>query len=327
MTTATDIPPAPTGDYSLVVGSPSQQSDTCLDSSDGFAWQCTTGALLNLGVSNPPWTAAQISVSPNNQLDRHGFSYGAMPPNFSGTASASLMNDTNDPEFGPALFFYQPFDKIVVLPIDANLHSPPPSKRSLWSSSERSSSEKVKRGSNGSALKAGDQAWLCYWNNTMLEGFIYVEKNTTADSNNTSVAESIVSSEAAQPTPSPGEKRDEHRQRYHLWDGFNTANAKAQLPANIPQLYPRIVKLQERRDPQTRKQPYCTVMQLQADNTFAPVPGNTTTIDLPETDATASNERIVFVPVRPRSTEATSEPTMDKRQSAANFCHCEWLSH
>ena len=332
-TTASNISPAPTGDFSLIVGASSESSATCLDSSQSQAWQCTSGAFLSLSVSNPQWDTAQISITNDDTSTKNHqrVAVGSMPPSLIGTAPASLMNDTNDPEYGPALFFIQPFDKLVVLPIDYPLNDSSPSKRSTWSSFG-GSSDLVERGT-GQYLHPGDQAWLCYWNRTSLEGFIYVERNTSADDNSTAAANSIATTNAAQatstapppasPTPAPGQRRDVGY-GVHFWDKAKSDNPGS-WPSGVPPLYPRIVKLQERRDPQIRVQPYCEVRQIQDDLSFAPIPGNTTTITLAEQNPDNNDEHVVFAPFVRRGSDA-SEDSLSKRQNIPGFCHCEWLS-
>ena len=367
-TTASNIPPAPTGDFSLLMGAPSESSPSCVDSNQEPTWGCASGAFLSMNVSNPMWDAAQISVSNHNFMGSHGgILPGAVPPSFNGPVSASLMNDTNDPEFGPALFFYQPFDKVVVLKYpNSALNASTPTKRSSISLPDQFH-ELTERGSP-EEIQEGQSAWVCYWNNTSLEGFIYVEKNASASANDTSAASSIGVTDAPQPTPPPQSppslrRRDsrnchnnstshensrsqnnstsqDHGSKHncddkngdndngcghhHCHDYFSDKDKSSNgWPSNWAPPYPRVVKLQERRDRQTRKQAYCQVMQVQPDKSFAPAPGPPQIVNLTETDTDVNNEETVFVPNRRRS---LGDGLIVERQNVANFCHCEWLS-
>ena len=387
-TTASGIMPAPTGQFSILMGATAESSSSCIDGSLVSTWECASGAFLSMNVTNPMWDAAQISLSNDNFWDHGKPSYGAVAPSFNGTVSASLMNDTRDPQFGPALFFYQLFDKVVVLQYpNTALNATPSSKQSTIPTSDKLLKHAPR--SNPGDLKEGDQAWVCYWNNTSLEGFIYVEQNASANANDTAVASSIALTDAPQPTPPPPSNR--RRDKHHDDDNNNNYNNSSSSsnnnssssddhkdsdndnddgdgdgdgdngddsgsdddddddnhhshhhhhfsnedkgkdsggnswPSNVPQLYPKVIKLQERRDTQTKKQAYCQAMQVQSDNSFAPVPGPLQIVNLQENDADINDQRVVFVPNRRRS-PADESKEIQKRQSVANFCHCEWLS-
>ena len=93
------------------------------------------------------------------------------------------MGDVDDAERGPAYFFQQPYDKLVILP-EAALFNGSYSKR--WLDDELDSevekgtqSELEKRNDSFFFPQPGDRPWFCFWNNTILEGFIYVTENTT----------------------------------------------------------------------------------------------------------------------------------------------------
>ena len=381
-TTASGIMPAPTGQFSILMGATSESSPSCVDAGLVSTWECASGAFLSMNVTNPMWDAAQISLS-NDDFWEHGKqSYGAVAPSFNGTESASLMNDTRDPQFGPALFFYQLFDKVVVLKYpNPALNASVSTKRSSIPTSDKLLKHAAR--SNPSDLKEGDQAWVCYWNNTSLEGFIYVEKDTAANANETAVASSIIAPDAPPPSPTPPPPSNQKRDRYYdddddnddgggdgdsggddKWDDSNSGDKHgggdsdddddnggddddddddhhhhhrhhnedknkgsggSSWPSNVPPLYPKVIKLQERRDTQTSKPAYCQAMQVQSDNSFAPVPGPPQIVNLTETDADVNDERVVFVPNRRRDS-VDEESDIQKRQNVAHFCHCEWLS-
>ena len=391
-TTASNIPPAPTGPYSLFLGTPSEISSSCLDTNQAPAWQCANqGAFLNMEVSNPMWDAAQISITTNSSKSSHGFPFGARPPTFNGTATASLMNDTNDPELGPALFFVQTFNKVVILPYTGNNingtgstpsggpaaaapsgAATPPGKRS-----STSLSTKMSRLLGRGDLDGGDDesllAWVCFWNNTTLEGFIYVEQNASVSSNDTAAANSVATTAGPQATPTTHSKRDSdggnegsdgdskndgessddgnsgshnnggkngnggknwnsgndnnnnagsgggdggHGHSHHHFSNENKGT-NGSWPPNIPLSYPRIIKLQERRDPTGGQPAYCQVMQVNSDYSFYPAPGDNPPVNLNETDDGSVNQRVVYAPTR---------RDLSSRQNVADFCHCEWLS-
>lgn len=83
------------------------------------------------------------------------------------------MKDKDSPSLGPALFFWDYYDKIVIVPENSfSSHS----KRHL------SESEIFERGmdwAEGSVAVAGAKPWFCVWNATVIEVFIYMQQNTT----------------------------------------------------------------------------------------------------------------------------------------------------
>lgn len=346
-TTATNLPPAPTGAFALVMGAPDETSSSCLGQAQDQAWQCATGIVLDMSVSNPQWDAAQISIWSSNASMMGHNTIKAFPPSLYGqSARASLMNDTNSPQNGPALFFVEQFDKMVVLPYQAlPQNSSAPAKRSLPSLPEMLF-ELVGRGNQGSNQGSDqgsgqgqgqgqdqdqgqgqdqqspeDMIWFCYWNGTILEGFIYLDLDASATSNDTAEADSLATTAAPAATPPPDQKRDNHHHHHHFYD--EDKGGGNNWPSNLPPFYPKIVKLQERRDPQRHGPAYCQLMEWQ-NGTFVAPPGKPTIVNLTETDL-QTNEEAVFDPNRRRSLE-TREPALQGRQSAPDFCHCQWIS-
>lgn len=91
--------------------------------------------------------------------------YGAQPPILNESTTMSLMNAKDYLEKGPAYVFHKQFDKLVILPEDTfdnfNLRR---QRRGLQNYNY----------SKANYAPSGDKPWFCYWNGTLLEGFIFV---------------------------------------------------------------------------------------------------------------------------------------------------------
>merc|ERR1712054_508629 len=87
------------------------------------------------------------------------------------------VQDSDSPNAGPAFYFQQFYDKLVVLPEDT------------WDASalptSSSSSKKAKRQfpqidpgwlHQRQVAQPGDKPWFCVWNKTFIEGFVYVQQ-------------------------------------------------------------------------------------------------------------------------------------------------------
>jgi hypothetical protein len=345
-TTPSGLPDAPTGDYNIFLGGASEASNSCVSPSGRLAWSCTPGmgfSAMNLTVTNPMWDRATVQLSPSIMPP---IILGALPPNVSASISAPLMNDTLDPELGPALFFHQVFDKIVIVPLSW-LNSSTPSKRSPDPSEM---SDLHERNSN---KHMSPNVWVCYWNNTSLDGFIYVNSTSISISNETSLASSL----ASQPTPAPDP--DMSNRKRHEWgkdngrnkdddggyggggnhkdddggDGFNqnghghwhqhddnnsTRHGWSNQGAIPFRPYPNRVKVQEYRDPAiaSKTPPYCLSMQISNGFDLVPPPGGSQRLDLSESSITNSR----FTLFGKRRIDA---PNLDKRDGGT--CYCEWL--
>ena len=216
------------------------------------------------------------------------------------------------------MFFQQPYDKIVVLP--SNQLQSSSSKRGLGASSDMIHGARDSTSAfRNQFAQPGDQPWFCYWNGTILEGFIYVTENTTfASGNNTSLSSTAApSATATYNSPSSP-------------SSTSVTNNYVQQPQWVPP-YPRVIKIEERRLMDNAIKPYCIQMQVLDDGGINSVPdssGNPITIQLDEYEPPAQNS----VQLGPKKRETRSNDffasegdEMRKRQSESD-CHCEWLS-
>jgi hypothetical protein len=234
-----------------------------------------------------------------------------------------LVSDLDYKAYGPAYHFADRYDKLVILR---------PEELNLFTSKMKRQDFRQKF-----QVRPGDYPWYCFWNNTYIEGYIYVDDNSTAASftafptnapsgspsasydlagflatASTAAPASLTGSNSppgATPTPAPAVRRD--------------AQSDASLPPRIPP-YPRIVKIEERRLPNS-PQPYCQQMVLLDNGRIAPaLNGN----DGPK--------KILLQEIDPTYEEyfqAQATPTGNakrgvgllQRSDPSDACHCQWM--
>lgn len=165
--------------------------------------------------------------------------YGAQPPLMTQAQVMGLAIDSQSPERGPAWFFQAPYNKVVVVPENALLPSSN-DKRQYVSSHDPSPSSFM--GRKGTA-QVGQNPWICYWNGTILETFIYV--NQTSSYGASSSARSSSTTGAATATYSQSAQTSDAQSSYGDPDFVAP--------------YPKVIKVQERRVPRGFQTipPYC----------------------------------------------------------------------
>ncbi len=323
--TPSDLPPLPTGSFVLNLGTPSVTNNACLNNkSESSAWQCTNGTDLNIEITQP---GCQFSlIGPTNAPIR----YGAQPPQLLGPTKMQLMNDKGLLNKGPAFFFQQAFDKIVV--VRESDFSATSMKRSFSENGEYDEFAALEDrdvsqyGPPALIATPPSRPWYCFWNGTMLEGFIFVQENTTLFNASTSASShapdqppfasnSIPSitnmgSPAASSTPGSWPKRD------------------ISAPINLAS-FPKVVKIEERRNAQNPVQPYCQQMQILDNNTpglLRDQAGQLIRVNLTENEPEQEKEMTHGPPSRRRSWHLRRDGPAEKRDMAGSNCECQWLS-
>lgn len=120
--------------------------------------------------------------------------YGAQPPVLSRTPyTLTLEYDKRNVSAGPALFFWDYFDKIVIIPEselprssrrrrDANLDT----RGITWTEEDVSEAHLQARSSRTIRRQigeTGEKPWFCVWNATVIEAFIFVNQTTSKPTN------------------------------------------------------------------------------------------------------------------------------------------------
>ncbi|KAL1301676.1 hypothetical protein AAFC00_005893 [Neodothiora populina] len=325
--------PPPTGTYALTLGMPEETRSACLtNQSYAAAWDCNIPGPPALAISIQETSTSSGSFEgaclfdTSDYDDYTNFSYGTQTPSTSFSQFIAVQ-DNDDPDRGPAYYFQALYDKLVILP-QSSLPSPysQPEKRSPWFTGESDWSTRKQ-------IAAGEKPWFCYWNGTMLEGFIY-SANYTDDSNSSAVnPASITSSLSSTPTSSssyftttvsgvsttatltaasatsatPSPYSSTNAERGPDGDAYD------ELPS-----FGRLVKIEERRV-QSNLAPYCQLMQILDDGTAGAVSdadGNPIRITLGETDPTYGAYQ----------SSSSSSSGSSRRDRVAGGCHCQWWS-
>nr|OQO24843.1 hypothetical protein B0A51_10330 [Rachicladosporium sp. CCFEE 5018] len=337
---------APTGSYALTLTTPTNVVAGCLvNQAMAGAWSC--------GLAGNPALAISVGVSPGPKATNgaalyygstdteicYGSQYQFMATDF---APFLTVQDNDDLAKGPAFYFEQTYDKIVVVP--ENTFAVPPdanakAKRQNWQLPPG-------WGQQRQVVNPGERPWFCVWNNTVIEGFIYVTEpiaaNWTATTTSSTASATAMGGLASQisPAPTPGpttmtisgqvvtttvsssaSSTNTWRNAHHDSDAddhtFRRLRARqtaAPMPGGLYDtlnMYPYVVKLEERRLPGNAVQPYCQQYQILNNGQYGPVV-------YPNTQD----------PVLLMLEESDPPYGKVKRGQAdmAGSCHCQWSS-
>lgn len=293
--------PLPTGEFDLNLGPAEEVQSDCLPDSQGPAWDCNMfdAATLMLQINNI--TRGQGAFIYPKQST--GFGFGTRAP----TTVLSMINlviDRDSPDAGNAYQFQVLYNKLVILS-----HSTFNQSSTGYQSKKRSPVQLERRD-----LLAGERPWFCYWNNTMLEGFIYLDHAKSETLTPSSTAASNTSASATAPCKVHGLSEEPADSK-----STECPTAEENLANTVDNnIYTGNVKLEERRIAGSPS-PYCTQMQILDNGIAAPVvdpdSGDAITINLQENDPTV---------------EAYNAAGMSRRKTkrglVAGSCHCQWFS-
>jgi hypothetical protein len=251
--------------------------------------------------------------------------YGLQTPDLA-LQRMQLVLDLDYKAYGPAYHFQAHYDKLVVLRPEE-----------LGPGSGLNKRQDDKNFRQRFQVRPGDLPWYCFWNHTYIEGYIYVEDNSTAASYTTfptqvpsgsssaslNIAAFPATASTAPPvtgtfptipagvavTPSPVARRD--------------TQSDAAAPPRMPP-YPRIVKIEERRLPNS-PQPYCQQMILLDNGKIAPATNGNDgpkKIWLQEVDPTYDD----YYAAQATSTGNTKrDADLRGRSDPNDACHCQWM--
>ncbi|KAI1387443.1 uncharacterized protein F4822DRAFT_406493 [Hypoxylon trugodes] len=299
-----DLPPLPEGNFSMFLGRNNRISNTCFsDPTLAQAWSC------DLTFSQLAMSIKKLTGQPNisdysfgflyndsSSLKNNVYSYGVQPPDIT-DMKLKLVSDVNEASRGPAWNFEVGYNKTVIVPepfISAGSASP-------------SSSQKRRRMLFGGDFKRkqaqiGEQPWICHWDNTIMEAFIYAGQNNSyshpmdpGQITNAPTASGSNGGGGPAPTPTPGaadagnggefggpsqgphgDPQDFHTSA-SASDGAATATSASPpapsfdkglpMPFSPAPIYPRVVKVEERRNSaSTSTKPWCRKVRIVGDN-------------------------------------------------------------
>lgn len=283
---ATALPPLPTGLFNIHLFEPSFSTSDCLVESYQEAWACTIQGDLNLNVSDYAENMTTISI--NSSFSPGFWRYGPQPPEVQNLLAVLPMQDIEHTDKGPAYYFQQSFDKLVILNGDDfndDLEKRSPMNKEGYADLGR-------RGSSSSAaIQPPSRTWFCHWNGTLLEAFIFSQESAQQ------------STPTLNPTGTPDPMKFLRRD-----------------PAPFPsttKTYPKTIKVEERRNPVNDVGPYCEPMII-LDRVTATRDKSRSTIRLNETEPSLNNPD-----TRRRD---LLEGQMIEKRSVVHGCQCKWLS-
>ncbi|KAL8998717.1 MAG: hypothetical protein Q9169_002272 [Polycauliona sp. 2 TL-2023] len=306
--TPTNLPTLPTGSFFVPLRNLTRSANSCLQSYP-MAWNCADEQDLKLDLS----TAGSISISPRFPAQNHKVRFGPQLPQLDKPIPLQLMGDKEGMEKGPAWWFQQLFTKVVVVRDgDFNAYEGVNDKR--WFDFQYARKEKRQ-----SIAPVASKPWFCYWNNTTLEGFIYVTQNFSGQYQRVSPGYEASSSAAADPEALASDYGSGSLDSYLSSSSESPDTLRKRLLVDPTKLaaYSKDIKIVERRNSATDPAPYCVHMQIMNDGSAQPVPdeiGNPATIELIETSPTYETRK-----------EKRAKPW--QRGATGDGCECEWISN
>lgn len=190
----------PMGTFSITLGDAEEVQSNCLvDGSPQQAWGCNLapnslmGLVIEDIVGDGEGSGATLFYNSADEEIASGAQLSYMQTNFSPFLT---VTDNDDKSSGLAFYFQDFYDKVVVVPENAI---------------DFSNSKRVKRDgyyhepfvvpdawkSRKELLQPGEKPWFCVWNETFVEGFIYIDEKIVSNSSSSS------SSSTSTSTPSP----------------------------------------------------------------------------------------------------------------------------
>ncbi|KAI9824799.1 MAG: hypothetical protein M1832_001627 [Thelocarpon impressellum] len=327
--------PIPSGTFSLRLADAVYKSDLCLkDPKQRGAWSCAfpnKKTNMQLQVTEMQDSAPLIQIFAPAQPDGLP-KYGAQPPTVGAPTVMGRATDLDDPARGPAFVFQTPYTKIVIVRNNSLGAEAGPDKRAIleamelhereeWEALEERDGLDVRdellsrnwggdgdgdRGGRGKLrpfrnipnVKKGDQPWYCYWNNTVLEGFVYLNQDSSA---------------VTQPA------NDTDDDPASLASNGTVQDAPPEA-APLGAVFPRVFKLEELRVGGSLKTspPYCVQMQATSDGEVDALlgqDGKPVQVQLDESSTPLVRRRWGF-----------SRRMAQKRQEGTGNCRCRWMA-
>lgn len=280
--TPANLPSLPTGTFGLPFQINESPGACFNDTTQAQAWKCSIAnqysmtLTINSLPSTPNGPMFDISINCNESAtyENNLFFYGEQAPTISTRTALQLVNDTLDPNRGPAWFKMMPYNKTVIVRESflSVPNSQPTSSASSSNNNKRDSGDLTGSLSFAAAgpfgrkgampAQAGDKPWVCTWPDTILEVFIYPNQNT-------SMYKISLSSTYTPVTTTPTSTSSTSTYSGMSIDGapVTTTDTSATVASatptqfpNAPPPYPRVVKMEERR---MANSPQATCVQYQ----------------------------------------------------------------
>ncbi|KAH6616592.1 hypothetical protein C7974DRAFT_48027 [Boeremia exigua] len=317
----------PTGAFSLPLGFPQEANPGCLVQANEYsAWSCKMTfapvilTINSTGIDSNGNTQQRASTRGGASLDGV-IQYGAQTPQLD-LQAMDLVLDLDYKSYGPAYHFHTRYDKVVILRPEELTAGSALKKRQIGDN--MSSRQRF-------TVQPGDYPWYCYWNNTYIEGYIYAEDNSTAatftalptmwpTNSPTSTVTDVAAVAGATQAPSTAATFPTAAAEVIPTPTVARRDAIADAAASSSRIppYPRVVKIEERRLPDS-PQPYCQRMVLLDNGRIAPAPnGNDPAVALwlQEQDPTYDEYNLASV---------QNKRDVERRGDPSDSCHCQWM--
>lgn len=269
--TPPNMPALPTGTFSLPLQKDEGPGACFNDTTQAQAWSCNIpyqyglSITINSLIPTPGGPMYNISINRNESatVASSVFYYGEQAPAITKPTFLQLVNDTLDPNRGPAWFKMLPYNKTVV--VHETFLSVPTAAPTASSNNKRDAIQVSGSLTFGAAgpfhrkgvmpAQVGDKPWVCTWPDTILEVFIYPNQNTSMYKFSLSSTYTPVS---ATPTPTAPPStgvvvNGAAALATDVSSASGSASSAAATSSQIPDLpqmpppYPRVVKVEERR--------------------------------------------------------------------------------
>jgi hypothetical protein len=264
---------------------------------------------FNYNASNLD-SIASLTLSPAPAMPgTNGIFYGPQPPKIS-EQRLMWVTDLRDPGRGPALHFQTAYDKVVIFEANSfQSNNSPARQRALDISTSDSLAKRhdtmpADQGPHNHrfANSPGESPWYCYWNQTYIEGFVYIQQpvrgaetqqftisNMMMMTNYGMPTATVASSASSPPTPtayptdahsfqsssSPNKQLKARATVLPRDPPLIVANphinSNPSVPTPPPSRFPYIVKLEERRLPNPAFSPFCQRMYVHPNGSTTPL--------------------------------------------------------
>lgn len=337
----------PTGGFQATFENAYSSSDSCLiETNQQDAWSCSFPDDQNVLDIDVTWEDGSPLISLTNSGTLSSIDFGTQLPTLVNQPLV-LVQDLYNTSLGAAYHFQTYYDKLVVLPEDklqssaknkrtAHGSGPPPLPQDGPDAVPTSSTSWGSRGTR-QRVTTGEQPWFCWFNNTFVEGFVYVDQaalpssqnssavstsspmssgtisltSLTAMSTTTSSLVEAVTSTAASMTTSFYISASPSISTSLATTTFSSGPASSTVSAMTAD-FPRLIKIEEQRVSGSSAQPTCTKMSKGQNGCFTVVSAAGSPIQMPLAE---NDPSVSYIDTRRRRAVTTPRG-----------CYCQWSS-
>ncbi|CAI6340850.1 unnamed protein product [Periconia digitata] len=288
--TPSDVPSIPIrmGEYEISIGNARQQSSSCLArANESAAWACSSEEVMHISITSDPDSQhpGQKAITITHSDPQRAIKYGQLPLEIL-TIPLTPSLDPESPQNGDAYHFKTRYNRTVLLS-NTNVIPPP-------SSNAPPSPQDTEYNS-----ATDENPWLCFFNETTVEGFIYVSQRPASLTNSTSAwnSSSIITTTSNKEEPNGG-------------DGL----------AAPPSPFPYTFKLTELRYP-NNSPPYCERRSISEDGTLTTPRGARNLLLMPSDAMSVLDNRRSSSRIRRGSGRLVERQSM----AADRSCRCQWM--